>query len=571
CSLELKLSRFQNQLKDFKEQSIQVNYDNNNHDVVTQGLNPNCYTNTTVSLLNTLNEQKSIYYQSKRQEEQERQERFLYGQDQYDNRTKGKKGDPLASLTPVQFNSSSNSYKLNDPNQQKVTFSRSSSFYYDETGLTTVAMPVFEAAKRQGEFYLVRYVDEERGYALLFETPKVGMMMQMYLPLTQRNQAPYPPVCVTRVTGDCVVEWEDIENERKNRNEVDIVQNTAETVERDSKGRSQLKSMLYQSLSSYGFQPRSFYGFQPKSQYGIQSFYNVATVANTADTEKEEEENETEFDWLTDPGYSREQNVDQKQQPHLTRFQSFFGIFDQSITDNKQSNNSIILGHNKYENECFRRTELKALKKVGNKQNQFNSQEDLDESDKFGEGGEQFQWEGEQFYYNHLALFREMGDGDDYEDWSRDQKKMQQQGIQAYGQQYRGQLSNTSSQYGYGYGYSGMQTENKVKYSPSELADMMLDQNQLIQQQMVDPSYLPPLDRYLLCKPQGDQDYLKYQYEATILPNTDLPTDEQLQKIEEDDEDAYNQNPDLNLSTKLWGADAPAQDPQQSKKREEQK
>ncbi|KAA6362751.1 MAG: hypothetical protein EZS28_041722, partial [Streblomastix strix] len=64
----------------------------------------------------------------------------------------------------------------------------------------------------------------------------------------------------------------------------------------------------------------------------------------------------------------------------------------------------------------------------------------------------------------------------------------------------------------------------------------------------------------------GDQDYLKYQYEATILPNTDLPTDEQLQEIEEDDEDAYNQNPDLNLSTELWGTDAPAQDLQQSKK-----
>ncbi|KAA6363982.1 MAG: hypothetical protein EZS28_040491, partial [Streblomastix strix] len=178
-------------MKEFKKQSIQVNYDNNNHDVVTQGLNPNCYTNTTVSLLNTLNEQKS------------------------------KKGDLLAPLTLDQFNQSSNSYKLNDPNQQKVIFSRSSSFYYDETGLTTVAMPVFEAAKRQGEFYLVRYVDEERVYALclgicvhhmkmvrrLFETPKVGMMMQMYLPLTQRNQAPYPPVCVTRVTGDCVAEW----------------------------------------------------------------------------------------------------------------------------------------------------------------------------------------------------------------------------------------------------------------------------------------------------------------------------------------------------------------------------
>ncbi|KAA6366241.1 MAG: hypothetical protein EZS28_038232, partial [Streblomastix strix] len=211
------------QKKEFKEQSIQVNYDNNNHDVVTQGLNPNCYTNTTVSLLNTLNEQKRIYYQRRKQEEQERQERFLYGQDQYDNPTKGKKGDLLAPLTLVQLNQSSNSYKLNDQNQQKVTFSRSSSFYYDETALTTVAIPVFEAAKRQGEFYLVRYVDEERGYALcvgicvhhmkmvrrLFETPKVGMMMQMYLPLTQRNQAPYPPVCVTRVTGDCVAEWED--------------------------------------------------------------------------------------------------------------------------------------------------------------------------------------------------------------------------------------------------------------------------------------------------------------------------------------------------------------------------
>ncbi|KAA6340039.1 MAG: hypothetical protein EZS28_052564, partial [Streblomastix strix] len=29
------------------------------------------------------------------------------------------------------------------------------------------------------------------------------------------------------------------------------------------------------------------------------------TVANTPDTEKEEEENETEIDWLTDPGYLR--------------------------------------------------------------------------------------------------------------------------------------------------------------------------------------------------------------------------------------------------------------------------
>jgi hypothetical protein len=77
---------------------------------------------------------------------------------------------------------------------------------------------------------------------------------------------------------------------------------------------------------------------------------------------------------------------------------------------------------------------------------------------------------------------------------------------------------------------------------------------------MVDPSYLPPLDRYSLCNPQSDHDYLKYQYEATILPNTDLPTDEQLQEIEEDDEDAYNQNPDLKLSTELWGTDAPAQD-----------
>ncbi|KAA6368994.1 MAG: hypothetical protein EZS28_035479, partial [Streblomastix strix] len=258
------------------------------------------------------------------------------------------------------------------------------------------------------------------------------------------------------------------------------------------------------------------------------------------------------------------QNVDQNQQPHLTRLQSFFGSFDQSITNYEQSNNSIILAHNKYENKYFGRTELKALKKVGNKQNQFNSQDDWDDQDKFGQRGEQFQWEGEQFYYNHLALFGEMGDGDDYEDWARDQKKMQQQGIQAYGQQYKGQLSNTSSQYGYG--YSGMQTENKTKYSPSELADMMLDQNQLIQQQMVDPSYLPPLDRYSLCKPQGDQDYLKYKYEATILPNTDLPTDEQLQEIEEDDEDAQNQNPDLNLSTELWGTEAAAQDLQQSKK-----
>ncbi|KAA6381155.1 MAG: hypothetical protein EZS28_023316 [Streblomastix strix] len=134
---------------------------------ITQGLNLICYTNTTVSLLNNLNEQNMIYYQRKKQESIKRYWIFLYGQDQYVNPTaKSKKDDLLAPLSFVQFNPSSNKYKLNDQNQQKVTFSPSSSFYYDETALTTIGIQVFEASKRQAEFYLVRYVDEERGYAL---------------------------------------------------------------------------------------------------------------------------------------------------------------------------------------------------------------------------------------------------------------------------------------------------------------------------------------------------------------------------------------------------------------------
>ncbi|KAA6400031.1 MAG: hypothetical protein EZS28_004439 [Streblomastix strix] len=79
---------------------------------------------------------------------------------------------------------------------------------------------MFEAAKRQGEFYLMRYVDEER---ICIMSGNMNASFE---------------------DGDCVAEWEDIENEKKKRNEVVIVQNKAETLERDSNGRFQLKLIL---------------------------------------------------------------------------------------------------------------------------------------------------------------------------------------------------------------------------------------------------------------------------------------------------------------------------------------
>ncbi|KAA6392592.1 MAG: hypothetical protein EZS28_011882 [Streblomastix strix] len=96
-----------------------------------------------------------------------------------------------------------------------------------ETALTTFAIPIIDAAKRQGEIYLVRFVDEQRGYAVamgicvhhmkmvrrLFETPRIGMMMQLYLSPIQSGNVPYPPVIVSRVTGNSLGDWDSITDE----------------------------------------------------------------------------------------------------------------------------------------------------------------------------------------------------------------------------------------------------------------------------------------------------------------------------------------------------------------------
>ncbi|KAA6354466.1 MAG: hypothetical protein EZS28_050007, partial [Streblomastix strix] len=67
-----------------------------------------------------------------------------------------------------------------------------SSFQFQEIALTTIAIPILEAAQRLEELYLIRYVDEDRGFALnvglcvhhmkmirrMFEAPKIGIQMQ---------------------------------------------------------------------------------------------------------------------------------------------------------------------------------------------------------------------------------------------------------------------------------------------------------------------------------------------------------------------------------------------------------
>ncbi|KAA6356711.1 MAG: hypothetical protein EZS28_047762, partial [Streblomastix strix] len=95
---------------------------------------------------------------------------------------------------------------------------------------TTFAIPVIEAAQRQGEIYLVRFVDEQRGYAVsvgicvhhqklvrrIFEQPKIGIHMQLQLPFTQPDKPPYPPIVVSRVIGNSMKYWEYLIEQRKN-------------------------------------------------------------------------------------------------------------------------------------------------------------------------------------------------------------------------------------------------------------------------------------------------------------------------------------------------------------------
>lgn len=49
----------------------------------------------------------------------------------------------------------------------------------------------------------------------------------------------------------------------------------------------------------------------------------------------------------------------------------------------------------------------------------------------------------------------------------------------------------------------------------------------------IDPSYLPPIDKFSLILPASEVAYLKHPFEATILPNENLPVEDQLEEIDE--------------------------------------
>ncbi|KAA6399785.1 MAG: hypothetical protein EZS28_004685 [Streblomastix strix] len=120
-----------------------------------------------------------------------------------------------------------------DINQYFNPYIGSTSKYFKEIALTTFAIPVIEAAQRQGEIYLVRFVDEQRGYAVsvgicvhhmkmvrrLFESPKIGMMMQLYLSPIHQGHVPYPPVIVSRITGNSLADWNSLTDEVDNNKE----------------------------------------------------------------------------------------------------------------------------------------------------------------------------------------------------------------------------------------------------------------------------------------------------------------------------------------------------------------
>ncbi|KAA6382119.1 MAG: hypothetical protein EZS28_022354, partial [Streblomastix strix] len=387
--------------------------------------------------------------------------------------------------------------------------------YFKEIALTTFAIPVIEAAKNQGEIYLVRFVDEQRGYAVsvgicvhhmkmvrrLFESPKIGMMMQLYLSPIHSDNDPYPPVIVSRVTSNCLGDWDQIADEVVKRDEL----------------------INYEFMNQ---QPK----FHKKKER-INKGQSIQWI-NDDDSDQEEKVNvEVQYE-----GYSRKslpftcvpivkrpiRNSNQQEQNNDNVIVLIRASYDhptiqtdiQTNKDNKRLESPPKVSRSPQSPPKLQKNQSKnqlQLVKQQQQQKQKDQQRWLEQL-RFMDLNKII-WRGDVYYSDYLDHF----------DQSYDEYDVN------YDEQ--GNILNPRS--------SLTIMSPRLKKQNIDTVETQTRGNKM---NKTNPLNLPPIDRYNLTIESHQFEYLRHQYEETLLPNEDLNVDEQLEEDNINNSNTNQQN-----------------------------
>ncbi|KAA6392955.1 MAG: hypothetical protein EZS28_011520 [Streblomastix strix] len=432
----------------------------------------------------------------------------------------------------------------------------------------------------------------------MFEAPKIGIQMQLYLPLISSKNLPYPPIVVSRVAGDSMKEWEDIKEYRKKSDQLQKKEIELKTLKRPKKKKQEQKQLLSKKstiggipvqaeddennidendpelslfMSKEGY-PRKSLSFtcvpikkRPvrtwrvgKGNWGkwLQFFgkknmndneenenlgYNVTKniidgksiiedkgELSGVQLKKQKKKIDNTFDVNT---------VQANLENGWNRYKTSFGIADRKIV-NLPTDKFIIARRqfdNRYEGKVgsiyAQLTKQPSMYQYPSS-SPFTSTTSLETYSSSSQlqleqlsPQNQFIWNGEQYWRYYLSLFCDLGDGDDL----IGAKELQNQYQYAFKNNNNSQNNITST----------LNQENKVQRLQNEIAGLFGtgDNNANPGQgaNRIDPSYLPPLDRYSLILPQDESKYLLFQYEPTIIQNDQVPVDDQLLDILENE------------------------------------
>ncbi|KAA6398134.1 MAG: hypothetical protein EZS28_006340, partial [Streblomastix strix] len=183
-----------------------------------------------------------------------------------------------------------------------------------------------------------------------------------------------------------------------------------------------------------------------------------------------------------------------------------------------------------------------------------------------------FIWQGEYFWRNYLQYFGEPGIGDEVKKPNESSPlisgandapivaKEIKEGEFELNQQQSFQLNSQPLQSPIQKPRSPSPTHiNTMTVTTSTGKKIDIREKRL---KRIDPSYLPPIDKFSLILPASEVAYLKHPFEATILPNENLPVEDQLEEIDEMlDADDGIQTEELDVNDDKWVDDLIQQTP----------
>ncbi|KAA6394609.1 MAG: hypothetical protein EZS28_009865, partial [Streblomastix strix] len=504
------------------------------------------------------------------------------------------------------------SYPAPQPTSENDQFNiqqQQQQYTFREISLTTFAIPLLEAAKRQGDVYLMRFVDEQRGYAVCvglcvhhikmirrnFEVPRIGMQMNLYLSPVQGQAAPYPPIIVSRVTGDCMGSWEQVLDEAKKQeiqmrkeefgideqndedkwlqdmkrqgnedadeiDEFDIETNDGYSrkslsftcvpivkrpIRQWKKGTGKWPKLKIEEVNKDEnegtFKSKTMKEKEIKEQLKMEKEEKIRLEKEKKEKEKKEkkeQEKQKKKESSQQPSSNITQSPDtspehQQQQLPQQSFQPEEQVQQKRPSSSESNQRPSSSGSNQRPSSSESNQRPSSS---GSNQRSIVSYNETNKQYLLKHGDVDYirMIEQDQYYKNYLEEFGEVGEGDEDDQYNQDDED----------EEYYNQINQDGND-------ENEDDDNNDKDSMSYPAPMKspTNPNYLTKRSIhfininnndkkkQDPSYLPPIDMFCLTTIPSDIDYMLYEFESTIIPNEDLNVDEQIN--EEYDEDIY--------------------------------